>query len=42
MDTKALILQIVVILGFGLYAYSKIKRQSIKETIDEIKDLFIK
>lgn len=35
-----LLLQIIVIGGFGLYAYSAVKRQSIRETFQEIRELF--
>lgn len=31
--------QLSVIFGFGIWAYSKIKKQSIMETFAEIKDL---
>jgi hypothetical protein len=35
-----LLLQLLVIGGFGLYAYSALKRQSIRDTFQEIKELF--
>lgn len=35
-----LLLQIIVIGGFGIYAYSAVKRQSVGETFQEIKELF--
>jgi type IV secretory pathway TrbL component len=31
---------ISVILAFGIWAYSKVKQQSIMETINEIKEIF--
>lgn len=37
MGLMGFILQIIVIIGFLLFAYSKIKRQSLKETFEEIK-----
>lgn len=33
------LIQILVVIGFGLWAYSKVKRQSIKDTIGEIKEI---
>lgn len=32
--------QWAVIIGFGIFAYSQIKRQSIADTFDDIKELF--
>jgi hypothetical protein len=39
MGNMGTVLQIVVIGGFILYSYSVIKGQSVKDTIDEIKEL---
>jgi len=39
MTTLSTIVQILVIIGFGLWAYSKVKRQSMRDTFEEIKDL---
>lgn len=36
------IVQVLVITGFGIWAYSKVKRQSVKDTFDEIKNLISK
>lgn len=33
------LIQILVILSFCIWAYSKVKRQSLKDTFDEIKNL---
>ena len=38
MEALGLILQTVVIVGFLLYAYSKIKGQSVRDTLEEIKE----
>lgn len=40
MTAQEVIAQTLVIVSFGIWAYSKAKRQSIKETIDEIKNIF--
>lgn len=42
MEIPQTLVQVLVILGFGLWAYSKVTRQSINETIQEIKELINK
>lgn len=42
MEIGEAIVQIVVVVGFGIWAYSKFKRQSIAETIEEIKEIYQK
>jgi len=37
-----MIIQIVVIVGFGIWAYSKVTHQSINDTIIEIKEIILK
>jgi len=39
MAIQELILQVVVVLGFGIFSYSKIKGISLREAIEEIKGL---
>ena len=39
MKTIEVIVQFLVIAGFGLWAYSKVKRQTLKDTFEEIKEL---
>ena len=39
MAIQDLVIQLVVVLGFGIWAYSKIKGVSLKEAIEEIKGL---
>jgi len=39
MEFIELFVQFAVIISFGIWAYSKVKRQTIKDTIDEIKEL---
>lgn len=39
MEIQEVVVQFVVILGFGIWAYSKVKRQEVSETIEEIKGL---
>lgn len=36
------LLQIIVIGGFGLYAWTKVKGQTMKDTFDDIKEIFDK
>jgi len=38
MATLDTIVQSIVIIGFVIWAYSAVKRQTIKDTFDEIKD----
>jgi hypothetical protein len=40
MKAGELIVQILVVGGFALWAYSAFKKQSIKDTVDQIKEMF--
>lgn len=40
MTLQETVIQILVIVGVGIFFYSKLKGQTIKETIREIKELF--
>ena len=42
MNTQELVIQILVIAGFGIWAYSKVKGISLMETIEEIKEFISK
>lgn len=40
MTTIDVIVQVLVFGGFAFWAYSKVKRQSLMDTYEDIKDLF--
>lgn len=37
METLGILLQIIVIIGFAIYSYTKIKGQELRDTFEEIK-----
>lgn len=40
MTTAETLLSVGVIIAFGIWAYSKVKQQSLNDTIKEMKDIF--